>query len=150
MFRQGPVCFVVLDCGEDKPDSDIEYYGITDYDGYRTQQAEWLKTALQSDLYKNAPFKVIVCHMPPYGSWHGMVDISKKFLPLLNAAKPDVYLCGHLHRYIRNEAGTEGVDFPLIVNSNNTLLKANVQNNQMDIRIYDLEGKETDRLVIQK
>ena len=149
-FRQGPVFFIVLDGGEDKPDSDIEYYGITDYDGYRTQQAEWLKTALQSDLYKNAPFKVIVCHMPPYGSWHGMVDISKKFLPLLNAAKPDVYLCGHLHRYIRNEAGTEGVDFPLIVNSNNTLLKANVQNNQMDIRIYDLEGKETDRLVIQK
>src|SRR5690606_13326016 len=25
IFRQGPICFVVLDGGEDKPDSDIEY-----------------------------------------------------------------------------------------------------------------------------
>ncbi len=151
MFRQGPVCFVVLDCGEDKPDSDIEYYGITAYDAYRTQQAEWLNTALQSDLYKNAPFKVIVCHMPPFGGWHGDLDIAEKFIPVLNAARPDVYLCGHLHRYIRNEAGKEGVEFPLIVNSNNTLLKATVQNNnQMNIRIYDLEGKEIDQLVIQK
>lgn len=150
MFRQGPVCFVVLDCGEDKPDTDIEYYGITAYDEYRTLQAEWLKTALQSDLYRNAPFKVVVCHMPPFGGWHGEVDIAEKFVPLLNAAKPDVYLCGHLHNYIRNEAGKDGVAFPVIANSNNTLLKAEVQGNKMDIRILDLSGKETDRLVIEK
>lgn len=150
MFRQGPVCFVVLDCGEDKPDSDVEYYGITAYDSYRSQQAEWLKEALQSDLYKSAPFKVIVCHMPPFGGWHGESDIAKKFVPLLNAAKPDVYLCGHLHSYIRNDAGKEGVDFPLIVNSNNTLLKAEADNSRLTICIYDLSGKETDRLEIEK
>ena len=148
MFRQGPVCFVVLDCGEDKPDSDVEYYGITNYDDYRTQQAEWLKTALQSDLYKNAPFKVIVCHMPPFGGWHGEIDIKNKFIPLLNAANPDVYLCGHLHKYIRNDAGKEGVNFPLIVNSNNTLLKAKVEGQRMEIRIYDRDGKEIDQLTI--
>lgn len=150
MFRQGPVCFVVLDCGEDKPDSDIEYYGITAYDDYRTKQAEWLKLALQSKLYKEAPFKVIVCHMPPFGGWHGELDIAQKFIPLLNEANPTVYLCGHLHQSIRNEAGKDGVQFPLIVNSNNTLLKANVDMNKMDIRIYDLSGKETDRLLIEK
>ena len=32
MYRQGPVCFVALDSGEDKPDSDLEYYGLTMYD----------------------------------------------------------------------------------------------------------------------
>ena len=32
MFRHGPVCFVALDCGEDKPDSDLEYSGIHCYD----------------------------------------------------------------------------------------------------------------------
>lgn len=150
MFRQGPVCFVVLDCGEDKPDSDIEYYGITAYDDYRSQQAAWLKEVLRSDLYREAPFKVIICHMPPFGGWHGELDIARKFFPLLNEAQPDVYLCGHLHRYFRKQAGEEGVAFPLIVNSNNTLLKADVSGNRMDIRIYDLEGKETDRLEIRK
>ncbi len=150
MFRQGPVCFVVLDCGEDKPDSDVEYYGITAYDDYRSQQAEWLKVALQSDLYKNAPFKVVVCHMPPFGGWHGERDIARKFIPLLNAASPDIYLCAHLHLYERNEAGKDGVGFPLIVNSNNTLLKAEANSNEMTICIYDLEGKEIDRMVIKK
>lgn len=150
MFRQGPVCFVVLDCGEDKPDSDVEYYGITAYDEYRTRQTQWLEKALESDLYRNAPFKVIVCHMPPFGGWHGELDIARKFIPLLNEAKPDVYLTAHLHQYIRRGVGEEGVAFPLIVNSDKTLLKAQVDQNRLDIRIYDLDGKEIDHLVIEK
>ena len=59
-FRQGPICFVILDTGEDKPDSDIEYAGITVYDEYRTEQAEWLRRVLDSKEYKDAPFKIIV------------------------------------------------------------------------------------------
>ena len=43
-LRQGPVYFILLDTGEDKPDSDIEYSDIVDYDNYRTEQAEWMKT----------------------------------------------------------------------------------------------------------
>ena len=140
----------VLDCGEDKPDSDVEYYGITDYDNYRSKQALWLSEITQSDLYRNAPFKVVVCHMPPFGGWHGELDILKKFIPVLNQAKPDVYLTAHLHQYIRNEAGKDGVAFPLIVNSNNTLLKADADANKLDIRIYDLDGKMIDQLVIKK
>ena len=128
----------------------MEYYGITDYDGYRTQQAQWLKKAVESDLYKNAPYKVVICHMPPFGGWHGEIDIANKFVPILNAAKPDVYLCGHLHKYFRYQAGENGCDFPLIVNSNNTLLKASAGNGKLSIRIYDLDGKETDRLDINK
>lgn len=150
MFRQGPVCFVVLDCGEDKPDSDVEYYGITAYDEYRTRQAKWLETALKSDLYRQAPFKVIVCHMPPFDGWHGNIDIARKFIPLLNEARPDVYLSAHLHYYVRNEAGTDGVEFPLIVNSNNTLLKGEADSKRLTLRVFDLDGKETDRLVIDK
>ena len=49
-FRQGPVGFIVLDCGEDKPDSDIEYYDITVYDRYRSEQALWLKRVLNRDI----------------------------------------------------------------------------------------------------
>lgn len=149
MFKQGPVCFVVLDCGEDKPDSDIEYAGITVYDQYRTEQAAWLREALNAPLYKDAPFKVIVCHMPPFGGWHGEQEIAEKFIPLLNNADVDVMLCGHLHQYVRNEP-KNGVKFPVIVNSNNTLLKAEAKENELNIRILDLDGKERDRMVIKK
>lgn len=149
MFRQGPVCFVILDSGEDKPDSDLEYAGITVYDQYRTEQAEWLKKVLESKEYREAPFKVVVCHMPPFGGWHGEQEVAEKFIPLLNNASVDIMLCGHLHRYMRNEP-KDGVRFPVIVNSNNTVLKAEVGAKELNIRILDMEGKEVDKLTINK
>lgn len=39
----GPYSFVILDSGEDKPDSHIEYGGMTDYGTYRAQMINWLK-----------------------------------------------------------------------------------------------------------
>lgn len=149
MFRQGPVCFVILDSGEDKPDSDLEYAGITVYDQYRTEQAEWLKGVLESKEYKEAPFKVVVCHIPPFGGWHGNEEVAEKFMPLLNNAGVDIMLCAHLHRYIRNDA-KEDVQFPIIVNSNNTVLKAEVDSRVLNIKILDTEGKEIDKLRITK
>lgn len=88
--------------------------------------------------------------MPPFGGWHGELDIAEKFIPLLNEANPDVYLCAHLHRTIRKNAGEDSVRFPILVNSNNSLLKADVDNKKMDIRIYDLSGKEVEHLLIEK
>lgn len=149
MFRQGPVCFVILDSGEDKPDSDLEYAGITVYDQFRTEQAEWLAKVLESKEYKEAPFKVVVCHIPPFGGWHGNQEVAEKFIPLLNKADVDIMLCAHLHRYVRNEP-KDGVKFPIIVNSNNTLLKAEAQPGKLSIKILDLEGKEVDKLTLNK
>src|SRR5690606_11752660 len=97
LLRRGPVCFVVLDSGEDKPDSDIEYSGIVNFDEYRTKQAEWLKEALRQSEYVNAPYKVVICHMPPLEGWHGADEVIGKFVPLLNAAGAQIMLSGHLH-----------------------------------------------------
>lgn len=149
MFRQGPVCFVILDSGEDKPDSDLEYAGINAYDEYRSEQAKWLEQVLESKEYKEAPFKVVVSHMPPFGGWHGDKEVAEKFIPLLNKAGADIMLCGHLHQYMRNEP-KDGVKFPVIVNSNNTVLKAEAQPGLLNIRILDLDGKEVDKLTIKK
>lgn len=152
MFRQGPVCFVILDCGEDKSDSDLSYYGITAYDEYRSLQQKWLEKILNSDLYKDAPFKIIVCHIPPLrnydeGGWHGELDIRNKFIPLLEKAKPDVFLSGHFHTHkiVKDE-----VSFPIIINSNNTLLKAKVNDNKMDIKIHDLNGEVVEHFIVEK
>ena len=149
VFRQGPVCFVMLDCGEDKPDTDLEYYGITAYDEYRTEQAVWLKNILESHVYKDASYKWILCHMPGIGDWHGERDIAKKFIPLINNAAPDVMLSGHYHRYTRHEPNDK-VSFPLIVNANNMLIKGEVKDNALTLTVYDQQGKMVDRLEIKK
>ena len=47
-------------------------------------------------------------------------------------------------------AGEDGVAFPLIVNSNHTLLKGEADSHRLTLRVFGLDGKETDRLVIEK
>ncbi|MEN6453417.1 MAG: FN3 domain-containing metallophosphoesterase family protein [Prolixibacteraceae bacterium] len=149
MFRQGPVCFVMLDCGEDKPDSDIEYSGIVAFDAYRDKEAEWLKEALKSDLYKNAPYKIAIVHMPPFGGWHGEKDVEDKFMPLLNDAGIQAMFCGHLHKYIRKDARGKQ-SFPIIVNANNTVVKGFTNREGLNVEIRNEEGSLVDSLVIQK
>lgn len=148
MFRQGPVCFVVLDCGEDKPDSDMEYSGIVAFDSYRTKQAAWLKEALKQDVFQDATYRVVVVHMPPFGGWHGEQEIADKFVPLLEEAGIDVMLCGHLHRHVFKKAG-EGQNFPIIANSNKAIIKASTENSALKINVFDVEGKLIDSLTVK-
>lgn len=149
LVRHGPVCFVVLDCGEDKPDTDIEYSGITVYDQYRTQEAKWLKEALKQKEFTDAPFKVVICHMPPFGGWHGEQEILEKFIPLLNEANIDVMLCGHLHRHIKNEPN-EQVKFPVLANGNEAVVKGKITRNELVLDVIELDGKQKDKIVIRK
>ncbi|WP_455591564.1 metallophosphoesterase [Bacteroides sp.] len=150
LVRQGPVCFVMLDGGEDKPDSDIEYSGITDYDHYRSEQAAWLAEALKSKEYTEAKFKVVICHMPPGPKdlWHGPQEVLDKFVPLLNEADVDVMLSGHLHRTIDCDP-TSQVRFPVVINSHKTVLRGTTQGGQLKLEILDADGKVTNTRIIK-
>ena len=147
MFRQGPVCFIVLDTGEDKPDSDIEYSGITDYDNYRSEQAEWLAKAVLSEEFKTASYKVVIAHMPPLTQqkdmWHGAREVMCKFVPILNNAGIDVMLCGHLHKVLYQPA-SENIKFPVWVNSFNTVMEGEVKNGKLQIKLLDINGQTLD------
>ena len=139
-FRQGPVFFVILDSGEDKADNDIEYYGLVDYDNYRTEQAEWLNEVINSEAYRSAPFKVIVSHIPPMGDWHGNNEVKNKFAKVLQQAVPDIMLCAHEHELIYNE-GNSDITFPILINAHNTIVKINATHNQMEIAVVNESGK---------
>jgi len=149
MFRQGPICFVVLDGGEDKPDSDIEYSGIVAFDDFRTKQAKWLQEVLKSPTYRDAPYKVIVCHIPPFSGWHGPRDIAKKFVPILNEAKAQIMISGHLHRHMKKEPEAGSHNFPVLVNSNVNMVKASANNERLQIDVVDQAGKIVDSITIK-
>ena len=72
-FTLGPVRFVILDTGEDKPDTEPVYAGIVDFDGYRIEQAAKLKLEIESKAFKKAAFRIVMMHIPPRfsGEWHG-------------------------------------------------------------------------------
>ena len=117
-FRHGPVYFILLDSGEDKPDTDIAYYDTARFDEYRQRQAEWLKGVVASDDFKNSPFKVVLIHQPLANAWHGGVHSRECFLPILNEAGIDLGLSAHTHRYAHWAQNPQDVNFPVIVNSN--------------------------------
>lgn len=141
-FKQGPIFFIVLDSGEDKPDSDIEYFGLSDYTNYRTQQQDWLKNIVETEDFKSAKYKVIILHIPPQGSWYGGIDLKNKFLPVLNGKSVDVMLSGHTHNfeYITPE-NYSSTDFPILINDNETFLKIEADENKMLIQQRSMDGK---------
>lgn len=143
-FRYGPVFFVMMDGGEDKPDNDIEYFGLNQMDRYREEEAEWLKKVVASEEYRTAPYKVVVVHVPPFGdTWHGQLHSQRLFMPILNAADVDVMLCGHLHRHLFVPAGGDsGASFPVIVNSNVDVVKVHADEKSLEISVRNARGGE--------
>ena len=141
-FQAGPVFFIVLDGGEDKPDSDIEYNGLGGFDTYRAQEAEWLKETLNSDACKNAAYRVVVIHIPPgYSAWYGPIESKRLFVPLLNEAKIDLMLCGHLHKHLYVPAGENGCNFPVLINSNVEGAYIHAGEKEMEVTVKDKDHK---------
>ena len=121
-FKRGNTFFIMLDCGEDKPDSNKYYFGLADYDNYRSEEAEWLKKVVASKEFRNATHRIVALHMPislnpekPSEEGHGVYDLSKKFSPILNNAGIDLMLSGHTHKYEIIRPGKGRFKFPIVV-----------------------------------
>lgn len=149
-FRQGPVYFLVLDGGEDKPDSDIRNLGIMCQDQYRDEELAWLRTTLASPEFREAPVKIAFIHMPPDATpkgWYGVSQINEKFMPLLNDAGISLMLCGHYHKYKWIPAGTKGYNntFPIILHDDKVLLEAEADRNKITLTTFDKNQKPLHR-----
>lgn len=142
-FRRGPAFFIVLDGCEDKPDNDVRYYGLGDWDAYRQEQAAWLRQVVASDAFREAPVRIVLMHMIPgkQNSWYGEQQIRRLFVPELTGKGIDVMLCGHYHRYDWIDDGSRGVDFPILVNSNVDRLVVGADARGIDLKVYDTSGK---------
>ncbi len=63
-FRSGPVAFICLHTGEDKPDAHPSFKGRAAFEALRAEQAIWLKSAIRQPELANAPYRVVICHIP--------------------------------------------------------------------------------------
>jgi acid phosphatase type 7 len=98
-FKRGPIFWIMLDSGEDKPDNHEVYAGTVDYDNYRKEQAQWLEQVLQSKERKRAQHTVVISHIPIFHSddWHGTLDNRACFHPLFQ--KYGYYSADKDHNY---------------------------------------------------
>ncbi|MDR1012043.1 MAG: metallophosphoesterase [Opitutaceae bacterium] len=63
-FRSGPLGAIVLDTGEDKPDRHPSFRGTAAFEPLIAEQARWLEKVIARPDIKDAPVKVVFCHIP--------------------------------------------------------------------------------------
>lgn len=157
-YRVGDIMFVVLDCGEDKPDDFWVYAGLTDFDGYRTEQAAWFGKLIRSKAYKSAKWRIVMNHFPPLSHMegdnperHGIQDITDKFLPLYNQAKIDLMISGHTHAYeFMSPDKYDRLTFPVIVNSTESVARIDIDGRTLKAKVTDTGGNTLKEFTISK
>lgn len=119
-FNWGDTRFVMLDCGEDKPDTTWVYYNLNNFNSLRKEQAKFLRNELSGKEYKKAAKKVLIHHIPLYGM------SEKSYLPCLelwgetlSKAPFNVSINAHTHRFAYHPKGTQGNNFPVVVGGGN-------------------------------
>ena len=150
-FRHGPAYFIFLDSGEDKPDSDVRFYGLSQSNPFREKEAKWLEEVVQSEDFKQAPIKIVFIHMPPTErGWHGTKEVERLFMPILNKVGIDLMLAGHLHKHLYISKGENDNNFPILVNSNTWRTDLLINQNGIAIKLVDTTGKVMKEYSIKK
>lgn len=145
-FSWGDTRFVMLDCGEDKPDSTWVYYGLNDFTQLRNEQTEFLSHELSSRAFRKASRRVLLNHIPLYGNEDAYEPCPALWGKLLAKAPFDVNLSAHTHQYAFHPKGSLGNNFPVIVGGGYRMDSATVmilkkKGKEMSLRVVDTQGR---------
>lgn len=114
-FSFGGTRFVMLDCGEDKPDDHWVYYGLNSFEAFRNEQTDFLKEELKTKAHKKAQHRVLLHHIPIYGFEDNYLPCRTLWSPILSKSKFDVGIHAHTHEYKFVEQGSDNNSFPSII-----------------------------------
>ena len=107
-FRSGPLAAIVLDTGEDKPDDSPYLSGMGAFQKMAREQAAWLKELVKTQWFREAPHKVLFCHIPlwfdhpkiPGSTSNVAAHIRELCAATLVEAGVKLVISGHTHDYI--------------------------------------------------
>ncbi len=140
-FRHGPVFVLAIDGGEDKPDSDIEYYGTAAFDLYRAEQGKWLEKVLESEECKTATYRIIVSHIPlTENSWHGGRHAWQHLSQRCEDKGFNIMISGHLHKHRFYKEGTHNRTFPTLVIGADKYVDAVANKEALTLNLMNKDG----------
>ena len=145
-FNWGDTRFVMLDCGEDKPDSTWVYYGLNDFTGLRKDQVNFLSKELSGKEFKQASKRVLLNHIPIYGNGDAYEPCPELWGSLLAKAPFNVNISAHTHQYAFHPKDSLGNNFPVIVGGGYKLDSATVmvlrkKGDEMSVRVLNAKGE---------
>lgn len=164
-FRLGRLWGMVLDCGEDKLDSNAEYGNTVCCHGFRNRQTAFMENVIKN---KNSEYgaegvvyRFIVVHNPFTRTLKSPFDIEQEIYSrwaelLREEIKPQLMFCGHTHETRIYEVGGEfddkGQPCPVIVGSEIkkrtgefTGAAAEISGDTAEVLFTDTEHKITER-----
>jgi predicted MPP superfamily phosphohydrolase len=144
----GPVHLLVFDSGEDKPDSTNVYSRLNRSEPYLAEQLAWLDAHARTDQRaSSAPFRVAVVHQPNWGS---MPDGRAAWVKALNAARVDLLVAGHTHRFSRTDAGTDGRNFTTVIVGQGQFASVAATNTAITVVVRGASGTVVDSVTIAR
>jgi acid phosphatase type 7 len=137
----GPMHLLVVDNGEDKPDRTNVYAGLNDMAAYRNEQLAWFQQHIKtSTRAAQAPFRVVVMHQP---NWAPMLESDQReaWNDWANAAKIDLVVAGHTHRFAHRKPGQSGSNqYHVIIVGQNQLGRFAVAQNEIAATVRNRDG----------
>ncbi len=122
----GDTRFMVLDCGEDKPDDDREYAGFNDFTQLRAEETDFIKHELKSPAFKKAKRRILLSHIPVFGNDDKYQPCRDAWAPLLQSQPFDVAIFAHTHRFNYSPKGLEGATYPVVNGAGPNIQRASV------------------------
>lgn len=138
------------------------------------RQHQWLKQQLKSQAYRDAAFRIVTMHKPPYTNlWDGRHKydgekfVREKWVPLFERARVDLVVGGHAHAYERGRQ--KGVTYVVVGGAGGRLDDAvsgewdfirkmephyhynimSVSGGRLEWKAFKRDGKRLDRFVLR-
>lgn len=103
--RAGSFWALILDCGEDKPDTSEEYNGTVCFHLFREAEDAFFKEVIAAGEYNDPAiqYKAVICHHPFSLVSRPPFDIEQELYgswcrALKEELKPDIMISGHTHK----------------------------------------------------
>ena len=117
IFRYGDTAFLILDClGDHKPGT--SQYSMRDLDTvFFEQQKTYLEKVLRQEKWAGANRRIVLAHSAPYSHSDKRQTITANLKKMTDSwfagknpmYKVDLWLSGHVHRYMRSIPGSDEV-----------------------------------------
>lgn len=160
-FRSGPLAAICMDTGEDKPDDHPHLFDRVACEPMRREQAEWLEEVIRQPEIKEAPYRILFCHIPL--RWtdeardYGYDYFSKRSRDLWHDSlvkwNAQLVISGHIHEETYLEATDEFPYAQLIGGGpgpgNARLITGRANAESLALRVTDLAGDTTREIALR-